>query len=132
MQKSRKAKPTNDHTFPNLINFMYISLSYYKTIEKYSKEIPQKSFIPKQQYLSSIRGCQLLTKKIDKILTLLQDGQWHQITEITQKTKLNQTKVQLITNFLRKYNLIKLNKTQQEAKLTPPTHKFIKRIQENQ
>jgi len=71
-----------------------------------------------------------LTEEIDKILTLLQDGQWHQITEITQKTKLNQTKIQLITNFLTKYNIIKLNETQQEAKLTPPTHKFVKKIRE--
>jgi DNA-binding IclR family transcriptional regulator len=73
-----------------------------------------------------------LTEKIDKILTLLQDGEWHPIREITQKTKLNQTKIQLITNFLTRYNLIKLNKAQQEAKLTPPTHKFIKKIQEDQ
>jgi len=73
-----------------------------------------------------------LTEKIDKILTLLQDGEWHPIAEITQKTKLNQTKIQLITNFLARYNLIRMNKTQQKAKLTPPTHKFIKKIQKTQ
>jgi len=68
-----------------------------------------------------------LTEKIDKILTLLEDGEWHRITEITQKTKLNQTKIQLITNFLTKYNIIELNETEQKAKLTLPTHKFIKK-----
>jgi len=108
---------------------MYISLPHYKTIEKFSKVIPQKSFILKQPYFSNTRGTQLLTEKIDKILTLLQDGEWHSITEITLKTELNQTKIQLITNFLAKYNLIKLDKTQQEAKLTLPTHNFIKKIQ---
>ena len=71
-----------------------------------------------------------MTEEIDTILTLLQDGQWHPITEIARKTRLNQLKIQLITDFLTKYNLIELSKMQQEAKLTPPTQRLVKKVQE--
>ncbi|MDH5450228.1 MAG: hypothetical protein OEX77_04900 [Candidatus Bathyarchaeota archaeon] len=69
-----------------------------------------------------------MTERIDEILTLLQDGRWHSITEITEKTQLHQTKIELVTSFLEKYDFIRLNKTQQKAKLTLSLHRFIKRI----
>ena len=66
---------------------------------------------------------------IDEILMLLKDGNWHDLKEITEKLSLDELKVELITNFISKYNFAELNKNGQKVKLRPLMLKFINEIQ---
>jgi len=65
---------------------------------------------------------------IDEILELLEDGKWHDIKEVVEKSNLQEFKVEVIYGFLAEYAFIDFNKEQQKAKLTPTTLKFLKEI----
>ncbi len=66
----------------------------------------------------------------ETILRLLENGKWHYLKDIEEKTQLNNFKVENVTEFLAKYNFVKLDKTKQKVKLDPPTNKFLKRIRQ--
>jgi len=66
---------------------------------------------------------------IDDILELFEDGGWHDVRETINKSKLHESKVEVILGFLAEYKFITLNKEQQKAKLTPTMLKFLKEIQ---
>jgi hypothetical protein len=65
---------------------------------------------------------------VDKILELLEDGKWHDIKEIREKSNLQEFKVEMIYGFLAEYAFIDFNKEQQKAKLSPATLKFLREI----
>jgi predicted transcriptional regulator len=65
---------------------------------------------------------------IDEILELLEDGKWHDIKEVMEKSNLQEFKVEVIYGFLAEYAFVDFNKEQQKAKLTPTTLKFLKEI----
>ncbi|MCK4885437.1 hypothetical protein KAS24_05130 [Candidatus Bathyarchaeota archaeon] len=64
------------------------------------------------------------------ILQLLENGKWHYLKDITEKTRLNRDKVESVTTFLAKYNFVKLDETEQKVKLDPPTNRFLKKIRQ--
>ena len=64
------------------------------------------------------------------ILQLLENGKWHYLKDIEEKTCLNRFKVENITKFLAKYNFVKLDEAEQKVKLDPPTSRFLKRIRQ--
>jgi len=66
---------------------------------------------------------------IDDILELLEDGKWHDVRETVKKSKLHESKVEVILSFLAEYKFITLNKEQQKAKLTTSMLKFLKETQ---
>lgn len=66
---------------------------------------------------------------IDNILELLKNGEWHDLEEISKRTRLDKFKVELLTNFLAEYNFVELDKKEQRTRLTPPLLNFIKKIQ---
>ena len=66
----------------------------------------------------------------ETILRLLENGKWHYLKDITEKTCLNSFKVESVTKFLAKYNFVKLDETEQKVKLDPPTNNFLKRIRQ--
>ena len=66
---------------------------------------------------------------IDDILELLEDGKWHNVSDAVKKSRLRESKVEIILGFLAEYKFITLNKEQQKAKLTPTMLKFLKEIQ---
>lgn len=66
---------------------------------------------------------------IDDILELLEDGKWHNVSEAVKKSRLRESKVEIILGFLAEYKFITLNKEQQKAKLTPTMLKFLEEIQ---
>ncbi len=66
----------------------------------------------------------------ETILQLLENGKWHYLNEITEKTCLNSFKVENITKFLAKYNFVKLDEAEQKVKLDPPMNMFLKRIRQ--
>ena len=66
----------------------------------------------------------------ETILRLLENGKWHYLTDIEEKTHLNIGKVENVTKFLAKYNFIVLDEVEQKVKLDPPTNMFFKRIRQ--
>ena len=66
----------------------------------------------------------------EAILRILENGKWHNLTDIEQKTHLNREKVEAVTRFLANYNFVKLDNMEQKVKLDPPTSKFFKRVRE--
>lgn len=64
------------------------------------------------------------------ILQLLENGKWHYLKDIPKQTCLNSSKVEYVTNFLAKYNLVKLDKTKQKIRLDLPTTTFFKTIRQ--
>jgi len=66
----------------------------------------------------------------ETILRLLENGKWHYLKDIEEKTQLNSGKVKNITNFLAKFNFVKLDYMEQKVKLDLPTMKFLKKIRQ--
>jgi len=68
--------------------------------------------------------------QIDEILDVLKNRKWHEIREISEKTSLQELKVELITNFLAEYDFIELDKKNHKTRLTPPLFKFLRKIRD--
>jgi len=68
--------------------------------------------------------------KVEDILMLLENGKWHNLKEIREKTKLNNLKVKSVTKFLLEYNFIKLDEGEQKIKLAQSMKKFLKKIRQ--
>ncbi len=66
----------------------------------------------------------------ETILQILENGKWHSLKDLTEKTQLNSFKVENVTKFLAKYNFVKLDEAEQKVKLDPPTSRFLKRIRQ--
>jgi len=66
----------------------------------------------------------------ETILRLLENGKWHRLEDIEEKTHLNGGKVKYVTNFLAEYNFVKLDEAEQKVKLDPPTNRFLKKIRQ--
>ncbi len=66
----------------------------------------------------------------ETILQLLENGKWHYLKDITEKTRLNSFKVENVTKFLAKYNFVKLDEVEQKVKLDTLTRKFLKQIRQ--
>jgi DNA-binding IclR family transcriptional regulator len=66
----------------------------------------------------------------ETILQLLENGKWHYLKDITEKTCLPSFKVESITKFLAKYSFVKLDEAEQKVKIDPPTNRFFKRIRQ--
>ena len=64
----------------------------------------------------------------EAILHVLENGKWHYIKEITEKTCLPSFKVENVTKFLAKYNFVKMDEAEQKVKLDSPTKMFLKKI----
>jgi len=59
---------------------------------------------------------------------MLKDGKWHSIREISQKSKLNECKIELLTNFLSAFSFLELNRQQKKARLSKAFTEFLKKI----
>ena len=66
------------------------------------------------------------------ILQLLENGRWHYIKDIEEKTQLNSHQIENITNFLAKFNFVKLDEAELKVKLDTPTQRFLQRIRQNE
>jgi DNA-binding IclR family transcriptional regulator len=66
----------------------------------------------------------------DTILRLLENGKWHYLKDIEEKTHLNHGKVENVTKFLAYYNFVKLDEAERKVKLDPPTNRFLKRLRQ--
>ena len=68
--------------------------------------------------------------QIDEILNILKNGKWHDLREISEKTRLHEVKVEMLTNFLAQYNFVELDKREHKTRLTKPLFNFLKNIKE--
>jgi len=66
---------------------------------------------------------------IDEILSMLQNGEWHRLKEIADKTRLHEFKVELITSFLAEYDFLEFDKKEKKIKLSPQLLLFLKKIE---
>jgi len=65
---------------------------------------------------------------INVIFDLLEDGKWHNLTEIADKSGLHEFKLEIVTSFLAEYDFIKLDKTNKKARLAVSVADFLKKI----
>jgi DNA-binding IclR family transcriptional regulator len=68
--------------------------------------------------------------KVDDILKLLENGKWHDLKEIGEKTQLHDLDVKNVAKFLAQYNFIKLDKEGKKAKLDSSAQDFLKKIRQ--
>jgi len=68
--------------------------------------------------------------QIDEILDMLENGKWHNLKEISEKTHLQGLKVELLTEFLAEYDFIELNKKEHKTRLAPPLLDFLRKIRD--
>lgn len=62
---------------------------------------------------------------VDNILTLLEDGRWHNLIEIADKFKLLERDVGYIISFLTEFGFVDLNKDQNRVKISTSLHSFF-------
>ncbi len=66
----------------------------------------------------------------DEILEALENGKWHDFTEISEKTNMPEFKVKLLTHFLAEYRFIELDGKKQRTRLVPSVQLFLRRVRE--
>ena len=65
---------------------------------------------------------------VNVIFDVLEDGKWHSLTEIADKSGLHEFKLEIVTSFLAEYDFIKLDKTNRKARLAVSVVDFLKKI----
>jgi len=65
---------------------------------------------------------------IDKIFEILDNGKWHNLTEVAEKTGTQKTKVELISSFLANYDFLEFDKKTDRIRLSNQLQTFIKKI----
>jgi len=65
---------------------------------------------------------------VNLILELLEDGKWHSLIKISDKSGLHEFKLEIVTNFLAEYNFIELDKDKQKTRLAASVADFLKKI----
>jgi len=56
---------------------------------------------------------------------MLKDRQWHTLEEIQQKTKITKKQTKQIIQFLKEYNFITTDKTEEKIMLNKTVQKFL-------
>lgn len=67
---------------------------------------------------------------IDRIIDLLKNGEWHELKEISDKTRLHEFKIEIITSFLAEYDFLEVDKRKKKIKLSPQLQLFLKKIKD--
>lgn len=65
------------------------------------------------------------TGKMAKILEILQDGKWHTLEEIRERTELEEKKIQQVMDFLGKYCFVMIDKTRKRVMLDRAFEDFL-------
>ncbi|UCE57532.1 MAG: hypothetical protein JSW19_04040 [Candidatus Bathyarchaeota archaeon] len=66
--------------------------------------------------------------RVDDVLKLLENGDWHDLEEIEKKIQLPSLDTASVTDFLAQYDFIKLDKERKKAKIDSSTQIFLKKI----
>jgi len=65
---------------------------------------------------------------IDFIFNVLEDGKWHSLTEVADKSGLHGSKLEIATDFLAEYAFIELDKAERKVKLVASVFDFLNKI----
>ena len=65
---------------------------------------------------------------IDKIFEILDNGNWHKLTEVAEKTGTQKSKVELISSFLANYNFLEFDKKTERIRLSNQLQIFLTKI----
>jgi len=66
--------------------------------------------------------------EIDKIFEILDNGDWHKLTEVAEKTGTQKSKVELISSFLANYDFLEFDKNAGRIRLSAQLQIFLKKI----
>jgi len=69
---------------------------------------------------------------INRILGLLEGGDWLDFKEIVEKSELTESETEMILDFLNKFHFIELDEKQRRAKATSPLLKFLQSIRQTE
>ena len=69
---------------------------------------------------------------INRILGLLEGGDWLDFKEIAEKSELTESEAEAILDFLNKFRFIELDEKQRRAKATSPFLKFLHSIRQTE
>jgi hypothetical protein len=103
---------------------------YTIVIESFYEKNVHKQFIFCCTYLLKLWRKTTLAI-VDEIFHTLQNGKWHDLEEVSEKTQLSVFKLELLTNFLAEYEFIELDRKKQRTRLTPSLLNFIREIQDD-
>jgi len=67
---------------------------------------------------------------IDKIFEILNNGDWHRLTEVAEKTGTQESKIELISSFLSAYDFLEYDKKTKKIKLSTELQDFFEKIRE--
>jgi len=65
---------------------------------------------------------------IDKIFEILDNGDWHKLTEVAEKTGTQKSKVKLISSFLANYDFLEFDKKTDRIRLSNQLQSFLRKI----
>lgn len=65
---------------------------------------------------------------IDEILNVLKNGDWHGFKEITDKTGVQEFKVELVADLLADYGFLEYDRKEKRVKVSPQLLVFLKKI----
>ncbi|RLG84098.1 MAG: hypothetical protein DRO18_07355 [Thermoprotei archaeon] len=69
-------------------------------------------------------------KTIDLILEALTDGEPHDVEELLKETSLSREKLQLVLDFLSKYNFVRYDRQRGVVRINEDTRRWIKSVEE--
>ncbi len=67
---------------------------------------------------------------IDEIFGILHNGDWHRVAEVTERTRTQESKIELILSFLSMYEFVEYDKKTNRIKLSTELWNFFKKIRE--
>ena len=65
---------------------------------------------------------------VNVVMDLLEDGTWHSLTEIGEKSDLHESKLEILANFLAEYDFMELDNAERKVRLAASIVDFLKRI----
>lgn len=68
--------------------------------------------------------------KVDEVISILYNGDWHRLAEVAERTGTQESKVELISSFLSTYDFLKFDKRTKRIKLSNELHEFLEKITE--
>lgn len=66
----------------------------------------------------------------DQVLIFLEDGEWHDLEELSNKVQLNNSKMKKILSFLSDFMFIELDPEGLRARIDPKTNRWLQRLQQ--
>lgn len=65
---------------------------------------------------------------VNGIFDLLRDGKWHNLTEMSESSGLQDFMLEMVTDFLAEYDFVELDKSKRKVRLAESVIDFLKRI----